>query len=68
MHEQWVVVLTLMFAAVFVAALPPLSAWGQATGAVNGTVRDSAGAAVTEAAVVFTTATQTWIARTSPTR
>ena len=36
-----------------VAALSPLPAWGQATAAVNGTVRDSAGAVVTEATVVL---------------
>ena len=52
-HERWVVVLTLIFAAVLVAALSPAPAWGQATATVNGTVRDSAGAVVTEAAVVL---------------
>jgi hypothetical protein len=53
MHERWVVVVTLIFAAVLVAALSPAPAWGQATATVNGTVRDSAGAVVTEAAVVL---------------
>src|ERR1700693_2119617 len=43
MRERLMVVLTLMLAAVLVAALFPLPAWGQATAAVNGTVRDSAG-------------------------
>ena len=53
LYEPWVAVFTSIFAAVLVAALSPLSAWGQATAAVNGTVRDSAGAVVTEAAVVL---------------
>ena len=46
MRERLMVVLTLMLAAVLVAGLFPLPAWGQATAAVNGTVRDSAGAVV----------------------
>jgi len=53
MRERPMVVLTLMLAAVLVAALFPLPAWGQATAAVNGTVRDSAGAVVTGATVVL---------------
>ncbi|HVR27574.1 MAG TPA: TonB-dependent receptor [Candidatus Polarisedimenticolia bacterium] len=53
MREPLMVVLTLMLAAVVIAALFPLPAWGQATAAVNGTVRDSAGAVVTGATVVL---------------
>src|SRR5258708_9653705 len=53
MRERRVVSLTLLFAAVLMAALCPARAWGQATAAVNGTVHDSAGAVVTEAAVVL---------------
>jgi hypothetical protein len=53
MRERLMVVLTLMLAAVLLAALSPLPAWGQATAAVNGTVRDSAGAVVTGATVVL---------------
>jgi hypothetical protein len=53
MRERLMVVLTLMLAAGLVAALFPLPAWGQATAAVNGTVRDSAGAVVTGASVVL---------------
>ena len=53
MRERLMVVLTLMLAAVLVAGLFPLPAWGQATAAVNGTVRDSAGAVVTGATVVL---------------
>src|SRR5258708_11955501 len=53
MRERWVVSLTLMYAAVLVAALSPARAWGQATAAINGTVHDSAGAVVTEATVVL---------------
>ena len=53
MRERLMVVLTLMLAALLVAALLPLPAWGQATAAVNGTVRDSAGAVVTGASVVL---------------
>ena len=52
-HERWVVVLTLTVAAVLVAAFSASPAWAQATGTVNGTVRDSAGAVVTEATVVL---------------
>src|SRR5580658_9144991 len=53
MHERWTMLLRLMFAAAFVAVLSLSPAWGQATAAVNGTVRDSAGAVVTEANVVL---------------
>src|SRR5580700_10727324 len=52
MRDRWGL-LTLTVAAVLVAALFPLPAWGQATAAVNGTVRDSAGAVVTGATVVL---------------
>src|SRR5580704_10380899 len=52
-HERWVVLFTLMLAPAFMAALLPSRAWGQATAAVNGTVRDSAGAVVTDATVVL---------------
>jgi len=50
MRDRWGL-LTLTVAAVLVAALFPLPAWGQATAAVNGTVRDSAGAVIPQAAV-----------------
>ena len=45
--------LTLIFAAVFVFALSASLSWAQATATVNGTVRDSGGAVVTEATVVL---------------
>jgi hypothetical protein len=53
MHERWVVSLMVVFATVLVGAFSPSRAWGQATAAVNGTVRDSAGAVVTDATVVL---------------
>jgi hypothetical protein len=53
MHERWSVVLTFIFAAVFVSALSAPPAWAQATAAVNGTIRDSGGAVVTDATVVL---------------
>src|SRR5882762_2238440 len=53
MYERWIVVSTLFFMTVFVFALSPSPAWAQATAALNGTVRDSAGAVVTEATVVL---------------
>jgi Carboxypeptidase regulatory-like domain len=53
MHERWATSLTLIFAMVFVVAVSPSRAWGQATAAINGTVRDSAGAVVADAAVVL---------------
>lgn len=52
MRDRWGL-LTLTVAAVLVAALFPLPAWGQATAAVNGTVRDSAGAVIPQATVVL---------------
>jgi hypothetical protein len=53
MHPRWIVMLTLIFAAVFVFALSASLSWAQATATVNGTVRDSGGAVVTEATVVL---------------
>jgi outer membrane receptor protein involved in Fe transport len=53
MQERWVVALTFLFAAVLVVVVSPSRAWGQANAAVNGTVRDPAGAVVTEATVVL---------------
>jgi hypothetical protein len=52
-YERWIVVSMLFFMTIFVFALSPSSAWAQATAALNGTVRDSAGAVVTEATVVL---------------
>ena len=52
-YERWIVVLTLMFLGAFVFTVSASSAWAQATAAVNGTVSDSAGAVITEAAVVL---------------
>jgi hypothetical protein len=52
-QERWIVMLTLIFEAVFVFAISISPAWGQATATVNGTVRDSGGAVVTEATVVL---------------
>src|SRR5580693_6820910 len=52
MRDRWGL-LTLTVAAVLLAALFPLPAWAQASAAVNGTVRDSAGAVVTDATVVL---------------
>jgi len=53
MNERWIVVSTLFFATLFVFALSASPAWAQASAALNGTVRDSAGAVVTEATVVL---------------
>ncbi len=53
MYERWIVVSTLFFATVFVFAFSASAAWAQATASLNGTVRDSAGAVVTEATVVL---------------
>src|SRR6267143_3138917 len=52
-YERWIVVLTLMFATAFVFAVSALPAWAQATAAVNGTIRDSAGAVIVNANVVL---------------
>jgi outer membrane receptor protein involved in Fe transport len=51
--ERWIGALALLVAALFVSALSVLPAWGQATAAVNGTVRDPAGAVITDATVVL---------------
>src|ERR1700756_2448709 len=51
-YKRWIVVLTL-FAAALVFTLSASHAWAQATAAINGTVRDSAGAVITEATVVL---------------
>src|ERR1700674_5397975 len=53
MNERWIVVSTLLFATVFVFALSASPAWAQASAALNGTARDSAGAVVTDATVVL---------------
>src|SRR3981081_2506144 len=53
MYERWIVVSTLFFATVFAFAFSASAAWAQATASLNGTVRDSAGAVVTEATVVL---------------
>ncbi len=45
--------LTLILAAVVVFGLSASSAWAQATAAINGTVRDSGGAVITDATVVL---------------
>jgi hypothetical protein len=50
--ERWILVLTIS-ATLFLFALSTSPAWAQATAAVNGTVRDPAGAVVTEATVVL---------------
>src|SRR5258708_40122486 len=51
---RWIVVLTLIFAAVLGLGLSASLAWGQATAAaVNGTVRDPGGAVITQATVVL---------------
>jgi Carboxypeptidase regulatory-like domain/TonB dependent receptor/TonB-dependent Receptor Plug Domain len=50
--ERWVV-LTLFFAAVVLIAFAATAAWAQATAAINGTVRDSAGAVVADGTVVL---------------
>src|SRR5260370_6026710 len=52
-YERWVVVSALFLITVFGFAVSPSPAWAQATAALNGTVRDSAGAVVTEATVVL---------------
>jgi hypothetical protein len=52
-QKRCVVALTLIFAAVFAVAFCPISAWGQAAAAINGTVRDAAGSVVTDATVIL---------------
>src|SRR5579864_2426342 len=51
-YKRWIVVLTL-FAAALVFTLSASPAWAQATAAINGTVRDSAGAVIVDATVVL---------------
>jgi hypothetical protein len=51
-YKRWIVVLTL-FAAALVFTLWASPAWAQATAAINGTVRDSAGAVIVDATVVL---------------
>ena len=53
LHERWIWMLTLILAAVVVFGLSASSAWAQATAAINGTVRDSGGAVITDATVVL---------------
>ena len=53
MFKRSIVVLLLIFVVVFGLVLSASPAWGQATAALNGTVRDSAGAVVTDATVVL---------------
>jgi Carboxypeptidase regulatory-like domain/TonB dependent receptor/TonB-dependent Receptor Plug Domain len=53
MFERSIVVLLLIFVVAFGLVLSASPAWGQATAALNGTVRDSAGAVVTDATVVL---------------
>src|SRR5438270_265347 len=52
-YERWIVVLTL-FAAALVFTLSASPAWAQATAAINGTVRDSAGVDIVDATDVLT--------------
>src|SRR5215475_12746912 len=51
--QQWIAGLALVFAVAFVLALSASPAWAQATAALNGTVRDSAGAVIVDATVVL---------------
>jgi len=52
-QERWISALSLSLAALFVFAFSTTQLWGQATAAVNGTVRDSAGAVIIDANVVL---------------
>src|SRR5258707_1320900 len=52
-YDRWIVVSSLLFMTAFVFALSPPPAWAKTTAALNGTVRDSAGAVVTDATVVL---------------
>ena len=52
-QEHWMGVLMSLFALAFVFALSTTPVWGQATATINGTVRDSAGAVVTDATVLL---------------
>src|SRR5579864_968467 len=53
MYERWMVVLTLIFVVAFVFTGSASPAWAQATAAINGTVRDTAGAVILDATVVL---------------
>src|SRR5246127_484549 len=52
-YQRWMVVLTLMFVGAFVFTVSVSPAWAQATAAVNGTIRDTAGAVNVDATVVL---------------
>src|ERR1700736_5759459 len=52
-YQRCIARLTLILMAACVPTLTVSSAWAQATGSVNGTVHDSAGAVVTEAKVIL---------------
>ena len=52
-YQRWMVVLTLMFVGAFVFTVSASPAWAQATAAINGTVRDTAGAVIVDATVVL---------------
>src|ERR1700758_2777355 len=51
--QQWIAGVALVFAVILVFALSASPAWSQATAALNGTVRDTAGAVIVEATVVL---------------
>ena len=51
--QQWIAGLASVFAVLLVLALSASPAWAQATAALNGTVRDTAGAVIVEATVVL---------------
>src|SRR5215467_13246939 len=51
--QQWIAGLALVFAVMFVLAFSAPPACAQATAALNGTVRDTAGAVIVEATVVL---------------
>jgi hypothetical protein len=53
LYERGIGMLTLIFAVVVLVAVSASSARAQATAAINGTVRDSGGAVITEATVVL---------------
>src|ERR1700751_347823 len=51
--QQWIAGRATVLPVALVLALPPSPAWAQATAAINGTVRDSAGAVIVDATVVL---------------
>src|SRR6201984_1387796 len=51
--QQWIAGLALVFAVILVFALSASPAWAKATAALNGTVRDTAGAVIVDATVVL---------------